>query len=86
MVCDADVTDIRPRVLQFVGSEDLTAVTMNSTAFWVVTPCSSEKVRPFGGTYRLYFQGLKVSQSIGKEIYLPPAYVDLLLGLVTLRS
>lgn len=29
---------------------------MNSTAFWLVTPCSSEKARSFGGTYCLHLE------------------------------
>jgi hypothetical protein len=30
--------------------------------FWILTPCSSEKVWCFGGTYRLHHQGWRVSQ------------------------
>jgi hypothetical protein len=32
----------------------LSAVTMKSTVLWVVPPCSSERVRRFGWTYRLH--------------------------------
>jgi hypothetical protein len=42
-----------------VGFEALTMVTIKSKVFWVVTLCSSETVRHFGGTYRLHFQGRK---------------------------
>jgi hypothetical protein len=30
---------------------------MKSTDLWDVMQCSSERVRSFGGTYRLHFQG-----------------------------
>jgi hypothetical protein len=36
--------------------EVLTAVTVVSMIFWVVTLCSSEKVRHFGGTCHLHFR------------------------------
>jgi hypothetical protein len=37
----------------------LTAVSMKATVLWVVTPCSSERVRLFVGTYCLHIQGRK---------------------------
>jgi hypothetical protein len=44
----------------------LTAVVMNSTSFWGITPCNPLKVnRSFGRTYRLRIQG----RSINREIY-----------------
>jgi hypothetical protein len=46
------------QLTNFVGFEVLTAVVMNNTVFWDVTPCSPLKVnRRFGGTYRLLLQG-----------------------------
>jgi hypothetical protein len=30
---------------------------MKNAIFWDVTPCSSRKIRHFGGTYRLHHQG-----------------------------
>jgi hypothetical protein len=43
----------------YVGSEVLTAVVMNSTVFWDITPCSPLKVNQrFGGTYHLHLQFL----------------------------
>jgi hypothetical protein len=42
----------------YVGFEVLTAVVMNSSIFWDITPCSPLKVnRRFGGTCRLHLQG-----------------------------
>jgi hypothetical protein len=38
-------------------------VTMKSTIFCVVTPCSPVKSTDFRGTYRLHLQSLKVRQS-----------------------
>jgi hypothetical protein len=41
----------------FVGFKVLTAVVMNSTIFWDITPCSSLSLnRRFGGTYCLHLQ------------------------------
>jgi hypothetical protein len=44
-----------------------------NTVFWVVTPCSSERVRRFGRKYRLYIQGQSESGQ-------PPAFAGFLLG------
>jgi hypothetical protein len=42
----------------------LTAVVMNSTIFWDITPCSTLKVnRHFGGIYRLHLQSRKISRA-----------------------
>jgi hypothetical protein len=46
------------------GFEVLAAVVMKSTIFWDITPCSPLSVnRRFGGTYRLYLQGKKISSA-----------------------
>jgi hypothetical protein len=43
--------------MKFAGFEVLTAVVMNSTIFWDITPCSPLRVnRRFGGTYGLHLQ------------------------------
>jgi hypothetical protein len=36
---------------------------MQITAFWILTSCSLEKVRCFGGTYHFRLQGRKVNQA-----------------------
>jgi hypothetical protein len=62
-----------------------TAVTMKGAVFWgfwVVSPCSSEKARHFGGTPYLHLQGPKVSQARNERISLPPASFGYLLGLL----
>jgi hypothetical protein len=44
--------------LLYVGFEVLTAVVMENTVLWDITPCSPLKVnRRFGGAYRLHLQG-----------------------------
>jgi hypothetical protein len=57
----------------------LKAMIMKSTAFWVLTPCNSEKARRFGGTYRFQLQhrSEKLAEARGKL---------LLLARLTLRS
>jgi hypothetical protein len=40
-----------------IGFQFLTAVNINSTVFWVVHPCISEKARRFRGAYRLHILG-----------------------------
>jgi hypothetical protein len=51
-----------------VGLNVLTAVGMKSYIFWNINSCSPVKDnRRFGGTYRLHFQGRKVSQAISQE-------------------
>jgi hypothetical protein len=35
-------------------------VIMKSSGLWVVTPCSSERVQHFGGTYRFHHQGYRI--------------------------
>jgi hypothetical protein len=62
--------------------QDLLAVTMKSTVFWAVTPCSLERDRRFGGTYRLHFQGRRVSQAWNQQLRLLPASVIFLFGLL----
>jgi hypothetical protein len=50
------------------GSEVITAVSMSSMVFRDVTPCSSERARHFGGTYRLHLDGHKdLSQAEKKK-------------------
>jgi hypothetical protein len=47
-----------------VGFEVLTAVVAKSNIFWDITPCSPLKVNQrFGGTYRLYLQGRRISRA-----------------------
>jgi hypothetical protein len=48
----------------FVGLEILTAVVMNSSISWDVTPCSSLKVnRCFGEIFHLHLHGPRISQA-----------------------
>jgi hypothetical protein len=45
------------------GFEDLTALVMNSSIFWDITPCSPLKVnRLFGGIYHLNLQSRRMNQ------------------------
>jgi hypothetical protein len=37
------------------------------TVLWVVTSCSSENARRFGGTYRLYLLGRRISQARNQQ-------------------
>jgi hypothetical protein len=56
------------KTLRLIGGfEILTAVIMKSTAFRAVTPCTSEGALRFGGTYRLFLQGRRVSQARKKQ-------------------
>jgi hypothetical protein len=62
------------------GFEVLTAVVMNSTIFWDITPCSPLSVNPrFGGTYGLHLQGrrnkfskIPASKQVPNRIILVP--------------
>jgi hypothetical protein len=55
---------LQNRALQRAGFEVSTAVAMKSYVFWDATPCSTVEVdRRFKGTYRIYLQSRKVSQS-----------------------
>jgi hypothetical protein len=46
-----------------VGTEVPTAVTISSTVFWDVTPCSQVEVHGrFGRTYFLHLQGRRISR------------------------
>jgi hypothetical protein len=48
----------------YVQLEVLTAVVQKSSIFWNITPCSPQKFnRCFGGTYRLYLQGERISHA-----------------------
>jgi hypothetical protein len=50
------------------GSEVITAMSMRNMVFRDVTPCSSERARHFGGTYRLHLHGHKeLSQAEKKQ-------------------
>jgi hypothetical protein len=61
-----------------VGFEVLTAVVMKSSIFWDITPCSTLNVnRRFGETYRLHFQGRKISRASTVTCY----HAGFLLGL-----
>jgi hypothetical protein len=43
-------------------------VMKGTTVFWDITPCSPLKVnRRFGGTYRLYLQGRRISGAGNKQ-------------------
>jgi hypothetical protein len=53
------------KFLVVVGFGVLTAVVMKSTIFWDIMSCSPLKVnRRFGGTYRLNFQGQRISRAL----------------------
>jgi hypothetical protein len=45
------------------GFEVLVVVTVKSMVFWVVTPCSLERVRCFRGAYHFNLQGKIISQT-----------------------
>jgi hypothetical protein len=50
--------------IKIVGFKVLTAVVMESTIFWDITPCSPLKVNGrFGGTYHLYLQGRRIREA-----------------------
>jgi hypothetical protein len=52
----------------YVRFEVLTAVVMKSVVFWDTTPYSPFTVgRSFGGTYRLHFQGRRMSQATNER-------------------
>jgi hypothetical protein len=44
---------------------------LNSAVFWVVTLCSSETTRRFGGKYGLHLQGQRVNEG-GRYLSPPP--------------
>jgi hypothetical protein len=51
------------------GFEILTAVTLESSIFWDITPCSPAKVnRRFGGICHLHFQGLRLNQAENQQL------------------
>jgi hypothetical protein len=60
-----------------VGFKVLTAVVMESTIFWDITPCSPLKInRRLGGKCRLRLQGRRISRGktsgkAGREILKP---------------
>jgi hypothetical protein len=50
------------RISIVVGFEVITAVVMNISIFWDITPCSPLRVNQrFGGTFRLHLQGSKLA-------------------------
>jgi hypothetical protein len=54
---------------QVVGFEVRTAEVMKSSVFWDITPRSPLKVNwRFGGTYRLHFQGRRMSQARNQQV------------------
>jgi hypothetical protein len=58
-----------------VGFEVLTAVAMQSTIYWDITPCSPLSVnRRFGGTYCLHLHGRKNKFSRNSCRRLPPTF------------
>jgi hypothetical protein len=59
------------------GFEVITAVTMESTVFWVVMPCSSHRPRSFGGTYLLHLQGRRICQTKKDGRSMRQAFSDL---------
>jgi hypothetical protein len=59
-----------------VASDVLTAVTMQSTVSWDVTPCIPVGVhRRFGGTYCLHIQGRRYAKQASKLILLAVGYL-----------
>jgi hypothetical protein len=50
-----------------VRFEHLTAVTMKSAVFWVVTPPRSEVAICFGGKFRPHVQGPRVNRAINPQ-------------------
>jgi hypothetical protein len=57
------------RIILF-GFEVLTAVTMNSTVFWDVMPCSLLEVhRSFGGTYYFHLQDQPSFRNVSPGLY-----------------
>jgi hypothetical protein len=61
--------DLRQRIkiIWICGVEVLTAVTVKSAVFWVVTPCSSERTQRFGGIYLLNLQGRRVRHARNQQ-------------------
>lgn len=52
----------------YVGSEVLTAMAMESSVFWGITPCSPMEVsRRFGGKFQLHLEGLRLNQAVNKH-------------------
>jgi hypothetical protein len=60
-----------------VGFEAFTAVFIKSSVFWDITPCSQLEVnRRFGGTYRLHFQGWRISRALLSSACFVQVYDD----------
>jgi hypothetical protein len=57
------VFNIARKLIRLWWFEYITAVTMESAIFWIVTLCSSEEVRRIRRTYNLHLQGRRVSQA-----------------------
>jgi hypothetical protein len=55
----------------------LAAVSINSTVFWVVTPCSLKGAVHFGGTYRLHLRPEDGSGMFLRNVVLPQNYKPL---------
>jgi hypothetical protein len=57
-------TKVLPIELQHSGFEVLTAVVIQNSIFWDITPCSTLNVNQcFAGTYRLHLHGWRVSHA-----------------------
>jgi hypothetical protein len=55
-------------------SEVLTALVVNNTVFWYITPCSRLKIsRSFGGICRLHLQGRRINRARNQPCF-PPAF------------
>jgi hypothetical protein len=55
-----------PRV-QSVRNFFVIFFTVNSTVFWGLTPCSSERIPRFGATCHLFLRGRRVSQARNQQ-------------------
>jgi hypothetical protein len=49
--------------MQILGPEVLTALTLKSTVFCVLIPCSSDTARSFAETHRLHLQSQRISHA-----------------------
>jgi hypothetical protein len=63
-----------------VEFEVFTLVAMNSAVVYVITSCSSERSRRFGGTYRLHLQGSRIRE-VRNKLRFSAASADFLLSL-----
>jgi hypothetical protein len=69
--------------LWFVGFQLLAAAVMNSSIYWVITPCSMFEVnRRFGGKYSLHLQGLRTTKDRHQHYVLLATFFTLVSVLV----